>query len=76
MKSRTIIRTMRGSRSPAAVFAIRCEREYYSALQRLMALVEEVGDDVRDPRYSLIEALSGAIDAYDRKHGAYSDEAA
>jgi hypothetical protein len=67
MKSRTIIRTMRGSQSPKADFAIRSEREYDLALQRLRALAQEIGDNLENPRYGLIEALSVAIDAYDSK---------
>jgi hypothetical protein len=68
MKSRTIIRTMKGSRSRNAVFAISSEQEYERAVQRLGKLVEEVGDDLDDPRYGLIETLSIVIDAYDREH--------
>jgi hypothetical protein len=70
MKSRTMIRTVRDFQSDDAVFAIRSEREYALALRRLRGLVEKVGDDLEDPRYGLIETLSLAIDAYDRKHGA------
>jgi hypothetical protein len=68
MKTRTIIRTMKGPQSRDTVFAIRNEREYELAVQRLGELVDKIGDDFRDPRYRLIETLSVLIDGYDRQH--------
>lgn len=68
MKTRTIIRTMKGPQSRDTVFAIRNEQEYELAVQRLGELVDKIGDDFRDPRFKLIETLSFLIDAYDRQH--------
>ncbi len=51
-----------------SLVAIRTEREYDAAVARLNALVDEVGDHPRDPRYRLIETLSVLIEAYDREH--------
>jgi antitoxin component HigA of HigAB toxin-antitoxin module len=68
MKTRTIIRTIKGSQSREMVFAIHNEQEYELAVQRLEELVDKIGDDFGDPRYKLIETLSVLIDAYDRKH--------
>jgi HTH-type transcriptional regulator/antitoxin HigA len=48
--------------------AIRTEREYDTAVGRLNALVNEVEDNAKDPRYRLIETLSVLIEAYDREH--------
>ena len=55
-----------GSREP--FLAIRTEREYDAAVERLNSLVNEVGDNPKDPRYRLIETLSVLIEAYDREH--------
>ncbi|MGC2763557.1 MAG: helix-turn-helix domain-containing protein, partial [Candidatus Binatus sp.] len=48
--------------------AIRTEREYDAAVERLNALVDEVGDNIKDARYRLVETLSVLIEAYDREH--------
>jgi HTH-type transcriptional regulator/antitoxin HigA len=48
--------------------AIRNEREYDAAVERLNALVDEVGDNAKDQRYRLIETLSVLIEAFDREH--------
>ncbi len=50
------------------IYAIRNEREYDASVERLNALVDEVGDNSRDPRYRQIETLSVLIEAYDREH--------
>ena len=50
------------------LLAIRTEREYDTAVERLNALVDEVGDNTKDARYRLIETLSVLIEAYDREH--------
>ena len=55
-----------GSREP--FLAIRTEREYDAAVERLNSLMNEVGDNPKDPRYRLIETLSVLIEAYDREH--------
>jgi HTH-type transcriptional regulator/antitoxin HigA len=66
MKTRTAV--TRNPESSELVLAIRTEREYDAAVARLNALVDEVGDHPRDPRYRLIETLSVLIEAYDREH--------
>ena len=48
--------------------AIRTEREYDAAVERLNALVDDVGDNTKDARYRLVETLSVLIEAYDREH--------
>jgi HTH-type transcriptional regulator/antitoxin HigA len=68
MKTRTIVRTRKSSKSLEPFLAIRTEREYDSAVERLNALVDEIGDNPKDPRYRLIETLSVLIEAYDREH--------
>jgi HTH-type transcriptional regulator/antitoxin HigA len=57
------------NREPSERFlAIRTEREYDAAVERLNALVDLVGDNTKDPRYRLIETLSVLTEAYDREH--------
>jgi HTH-type transcriptional regulator/antitoxin HigA len=68
MKTRTITRTIKNPESLAPFLAIRTEREYDTAVERLNALADEVGDNPKDPRYRLIETLSVLIEAYDREH--------
>ena len=68
MKSRTITQTLRNPEKFAPLLAIRNGREYDAAVARLNDLVDEVGDNPRDPRYRFIETLSVLIEAYDEKH--------
>ncbi len=68
MKNRTIVRTRKNTKSLEPFLAIRTEREYDAAVERLNALVDEIGDNPKDPRYRLIETLSLLIEAYDREH--------
>ncbi len=68
MKTRTAVRTLKNPDSLGPFLAIRTEREYDGAVERLNALVDEVGDHRKDPRYRLIETLSVLIEAYDREH--------
>ena len=51
-----------------AIFAIRNEREHEQSVARLDALVDQVGDNPKDPRYRQIETLSVLIEPYDRDH--------
>jgi HTH-type transcriptional regulator / antitoxin HigA len=67
MKARPVVRTMK-NRAADMIYAIRNEREYDAAVERLNALVDEIGDDPKDPRYRLIETRSVLIKAYDREH--------
>ncbi len=53
--------------------AIRTEREYDAAVARLNALVDEVGDNIKDAQYRLIETLSVLIEAYDQEHHSLPD---
>lgn len=68
MKTRTVMKTMKNPRVEAPILAIRNEQEYDAAVERLNALVDEVGDHPQDPRYRLIETLGVLIQAYDREH--------
>lgn len=68
MKRRTSPRTLRNPESYAPLLAIRNRREYDAAVAQLNDLVDEVGDNPRDPRYRFIDTLSLLIEAYDEKH--------
>jgi len=68
MKTQTLTKTMKNPKSLEPFLAIRTEREYDAAVERLNALVDEVGDNPKDPRYRLIETLSVLIEAYDKEH--------
>lgn len=46
--------------------AIRTEQEYDQAVERLNALVDEIGDNPKDPRYRFLEAMSGLIRTFDQ----------
>src|SRR5581483_6599792 len=74
MKTRTVTRTIKHPQTikhpvaEAPFVAIRTEREYNEAVQYLNALVDEVGDNPKDPRYRSIETLSVLISTYDREY--------
>ena len=68
MKTRIITKTLKNPKSLEPFLAIRTEQEYDAAVERLNALIDEIGDNHRDPRYRLIETLSVLIEAYDREH--------
>jgi len=68
MKTRTVTKTITNPEVVAPFLAIRTEQEYDKAVERLNALVDEIGDNPKDPRYRLIETLSVLIEAYDREH--------
>lgn len=67
MKTRTV-EAIKNSEPLESFLAIRTEREYDTAVARLGALLDEIGDNTRDPRYRLIETLSVLVEAYDREH--------
>jgi len=67
MKTRAVAAT-KHPESLEPFLAIRTEREYDAAVERLNALVDEVGDNIKDARYRLVETLSVLIEAYDREH--------
>jgi HTH-type transcriptional regulator / antitoxin HigA len=68
MKSRTVVKVMGNPKSREPFLAIRSKREYDTAVARLNSLVDEIGDNPKDPRYRLVETLSVLIEAYDREH--------
>lgn len=73
MKSRTIVRAVKNPEELGLFVVPRSEREYDAAVERLGDLVDEIGDNVKDPRCRLIETLSALIEAYDREHHAVPD---
>ncbi len=73
MKSQTITRTLKNPEAFAPLLAIRSSREYDAAVKQLNELVDEIGDNPRDPRYRFIETLSVLIEAYDAEHHALAD---
>lgn len=68
MKSRTITRTLKNPENYAPLLAIRNAHEYDAAVAQLNDLVDEVGDNPKDPRYRFIDTLSVLIEAYDEEH--------
>jgi len=68
MKSRTITRRLKDPKNYMPLLAIRNAQEYAAAVAELDALVDEVGDNPRDPRYRFIDTLSVLIEAYDEEH--------
>ncbi len=52
----------------APYLTIRNEEEYDAAVERLNALLDEVGDDESNPLYSLLDTLGIIIEAYDNKN--------
>jgi len=51
-----------------SLFSIRDEREYALAIERLNALIDEVGTNEQHPLYELLDALGAVIHAYEEKH--------
>jgi HTH-type transcriptional regulator/antitoxin HigA len=68
MKSRTIIRTFKNPREYAPMLAIRNAKEYDDAVAKLNVLLDEIGDNPKDPRYRLIDTLSVLVESYDDEH--------
>ena len=68
MKTQTVTKTLKNPAAVAPFLAIRAEHEYDKAVELLNALVDEIGDNPKNPRYRLIETLSVLIKAYDREH--------
>jgi HTH-type transcriptional regulator / antitoxin HigA len=52
----------------APYLTISNEQEYDTAVERLNALLDEVGDDEAHPLYGLLDTLGILIEAYDNKH--------
>ena len=68
MKGRTITQSLRNPKKYDPLLAIRNGREYDAAVAQLNDLVDEVGDNPKDPRYRFIDTLSVLIEAYDKGH--------
>ena len=68
MNSRTIVRSLKKPEFNAPMLAIRNGREYEATVEKLNALVDEIGDYPKDPRYRLIDTLSILVEAYDKEH--------
>ena len=73
MKSRTIVRTIQNPEQLGPFVVPRNEKEYDAAVEGLGRLVDEIGDNPKDPRYRLIDTLAVLIDAYDREHRCIPD---
>ena len=52
----------------APLLTIRNEQDYDAAVERLNALLDEVGDDEDNPLYSLLDTLGIIIEAYDNEN--------
>ena len=50
------------------ILSIRNEEEYDIAIERLNALIDEVGTDEQHPLYDLLDTLGTVIYAYEEKH--------
>ena len=51
-----------------SLFSIRNEKEYDLAIERLNALIDEVGDNEEHPLYELLDTLGAVIHTYEKKH--------
>ena len=67
MNSRTIVRSLKKPEFYAPLLAICNAREYEATVEKLNALVDEIGDTPKDPRYRLIDTLSILVEAYDKE---------
>ncbi|MBI2963728.1 MAG: transcriptional regulator [Deltaproteobacteria bacterium] len=68
MRSRTITRTLKNPDDYAPLLAIRNVREYDAAVAQLNDLIDEVGDNPKDPRYRFVDTPGVLIEAYDEEH--------
>ena len=55
------------------LFSIRNESEYDRAIERLNALIDEVGTDEDNPLYELLDTLGIVIHTYEEKYYPISD---
>ena len=51
-----------------SLFSIRNEKEYDLAIERLNALIDEVGDNEEHPLYELLDTLGAVIHTYEEMH--------
>lgn len=68
MKTRSLARRINRPEELGLFVVPRNEREHDAAIAQLGELMEEIGDNPKDPRYRLIETLTALIEAYDREH--------
>ena len=68
MRPRAIVRTIDDPRDLVCYVMPRNENEYDAAVAELNRLLDEVGENTKDPRYRLIETLSALVEAYDDEH--------
>lgn len=52
----------------APLLTIRNEQEYDASIERLNALIDEVGTNEQHPLYTLLDALGTLIQAYEHQH--------
>ena len=52
----------------SSLFSIRHEKEYDLAIERLNALIDEVGDNEEHPLYELLDTLGAVIHTYEEKY--------
>ncbi|GAB4419605.1 MAG: type II toxin-antitoxin system antitoxin HigA [Anaerolineales bacterium] len=55
------------------LLTIRNEREYDAAVERMNALLDEIGTDERHPLYSLLDTLGTLVQAYEETHHVLPD---
>lgn len=68
MKPRAVNQTLGNPEEYAPLLAIRNGHEYDAAVAQLNNLVDEVGNNPKDPCYRFIDTLSVLIEAYDQEH--------
>ncbi len=52
----------------APLFSLRSEAEYDAAVERLNALVDEIGTNETHPLYSLLDTLGTLVRSYEEQH--------
>ena len=52
----------------APIFSLRSEEEYDAAVERLNAIVDEVGTNEQHPLYSLLDTLGTLVHNYEAEH--------
>lgn len=55
-------------RAVQPLFSIRNESEYNLAIERLNALIDEIGTNEQHPLYDLLDTLGTVIHAFEEKH--------
>jgi HTH-type transcriptional regulator / antitoxin HigA len=57
----------------APIFVLRDEADYDAAVERLNALIDQVGTDERHPLYGMLDTLGAVIRSYEEQHQAIPD---